>query len=312
MKILCTGALGLIGGELSTQLVNLGHQVVMNDDLSHNCHEHSEFPQQQKLMCRVGQLSMFMDRLQSLDLIIHCASPVGHARLTPEAQVAWKIVSDTQAMLDLASRTGARLIVFSSSEVLAYRGETDIRAQYSLGKLTSEAMTLGHPGVDARVIRPYNVTGRLQRADGGFVMARFRDAVLRGEPLTVFGTGEQSRCFLHVNDFARFVCILAEWWPERQVWSVGNPRNKIMINKLVNLFVGGARGHAQFDSLRMVTDGATTLSNPHWRDTPERPFDPADYEACTALGWHPRIGLAEIVKDHLNIGAGAAKAAAHD
>ena len=152
-----------------------------------------------------------------------------------------------------SSRTGARLIVFSSSEVLAYRGETDIRAQYSLGKLTSEAMALGHPKVDCRVIRPYNVTGKLQRADGGFVMARFRDSALKGEPLTVFGTGEQKRCFLHVSDFARFVCLLAEWWPERKVWSVLNPGTTLLlINKSGQYIRAGARGHAQFDSLRMV------------------------------------------------------------
>jgi len=293
MRILISGVCGLIGSEVCQQLAAQGHEIIGNDDLSHNCKEPNELPISRMFTCSVRQLWIFQEALGHLDLIIHCASPIGHALLTPEAQVAWSIISDTQAMLDLAVRTGARLITFSSSEVLTYRGETDIRAQYSLGKLTSEAMVLGHPKVDARVIRPYNVTGRLQRADGGFVMARFRDAALRGEPLTVFSSGEQSRHFLHVNDFARFVCLLAEWWPERKVWGVFNPGNKISINLLAYMFspatcVIGRRG-------------IDALDNPHWRDTPERAIDLADYEACKSLGWEPRIGLEEIVKDHLSI-----------
>jgi len=289
----------MIASELAHQLHAQGHEIVGNDNLSHNCVELKDIPISQMLTCEVSQLGYFYEAIRPLDLIIHCASPIGHALLTPEAQVAWSIISDTQAMLDLAVRTGARLITFSSSEVLTYRGETDIRAQYSLGKLTSEAMIIGHPKVDARVIRPYNVTGRLQRADGGFVMARFREAALRGEPLTVFGSGEQSRHFLHVTDFARFVCLLVEWWPERKVWGVFNPGNRISISELAGMFMDAAH-RSLGDPTASWPDGATALGNPSWRDTPERPIDRADFDACASLGWRPRIGLEEIVKDHLS------------
>ena len=306
MRILITGHAGLLGNELCHQLSALGHDILGCDDLSHDCVEVGSLPVKQNILCSVEQLPLFEPSLRPLDLIIHCASPIGHAMLTPAAEIAWKIVSGTQAVLDLAARTGARLITFSSSEVLSYRGETDIRAQYSLGKLCSEAMALGHPKVDAKVIRPYNVTGRLQRADGGFVMARFRDAALKGEPLTVFGSGEQKRCFLHVSDFARFVCALVEWWPERKRWGVFNPGNAISINNLANMF---ADIHAQ-SWQRVSVDGAATLNNPDWRDTSERPLDMADYEACIALGWQPRIDLAEIVKEHLSVDV--AKAVSND
>lgn len=295
MRILITGVAGLIGNELAHQLSALDHELIGCDDLSHECVDIMSLPVKQNLLCSVEQLPLFEASLRPLDLIIHCASPIGHAMLTPAAEIAWKIVSGTQAMLDLASRTEARLITFSSSEVLSYRGETDIRAQYSLGKLTSEAMALGHPKVDAKVIRPYNVTGRLQRADGGFVMARFRDAALRGEPLTVFGSGEQKRCFLHVSDFARFVCLLAEWWPERERWGVFNPGNVTTMKDLASLFATRYIERWQ----RINVDGATTLNNPDWRDTPERPLDMGDYIACNQLGWVPRVGLEEIVHEHL-------------
>jgi len=311
MRILITGVCGLIGSEIARQLAIGGHVIIGNDDLSHNCVDPHDLPAMPMFTCRVTQLGLFEIALENrhIDLIIHCASPVGHARLTPEAQVAWQIISDTQAVLDLAARTGARLITFSSSEVLTYRGETDIRAQYSLGKLTSEAMVLGHPMVDARVIRPYNVTGRLQRADGGFVMARFRDAVLAGEPLTVFGMGEQVRHFTHVSDFARFVVLLVERWPERRLWSVFNPDNRITIGKLVQMF--RKRVITAPNQIEVVwnSDGREVLNNPTWRDTPERNISMDDHSAFQALGWEPRIGLAEIVEDHLSV---RVEAAAHD
>src|SRR5690242_16134171 len=298
LRILLTGCCGMIASELAQQLHAQGHELIGNDNLSHNCVEPKEVPLSQMLTCEVVQLGYFYEAIQPLDLIIHCASPVGHARLTPEAQVAWQIVSDTQAVLDLAVRTGARLITFSSSEVLTYRGETDIRAQYSLGKLTSEAMVLGHPTVDARVIRPYNVTGRLQRADGGFVMARFRDAVLAGEPLTVFGNGSQRRHFTHVSDFARLVVLLTEKWPERKLWSVFNPNNVISIGWLAQMF--RRRGIMTSSQIAILwnSDGRETLNNSTWRDTIERPLDMDDFTACNQIGWSPLVSLEDIVRDH--------------
>lgn len=299
LRILCTGTAGLIGSEIALQLAAQGHEIIGNDDLSHNCREIEELPVSQMLTCRVEQLHFFLHSLLPLDLIIHCASPVGHARLTPEAQTAWNIVSDTQAVLDLAEATGARLITFSSSEVLTYQGETDIRAQYALGKLTSESMVLGHPKVDGRVIRPYNVTGRHQRADGGFVMPRFRDAALAGEPLTVFGSGEQVRHFTHVGDFARFVLLLVGKWPERKRWCVFNPANGINMHDLAWIFIHQQDAIYTRSEPTCQVDGRIALNNPQWRDSSERPLDMKEYRACVELGWEPRIGLEGIVRDHL-------------
>lgn len=315
MRILITGIAGMIGSEIASQLATQGHELIGNDDLSHNCVEPKTLPVKRMLTCLVSQLGYFLlhdqpaDVLRPIDLIIHCASPVGHARLTPEAQIAWQIVHDTQAMLDLAEATGARLITFSSSEVLTYKGETDIRAQYALGKLTSEAMALGHPKVDARVIRPYNVTGKRQRADGGFVMPRFRDAAFAGSPLTIFGSGEQARHFTHVSDFARFVLLIVEKWPEQRRWCVFNPANRTTIGSLAERFWLDARLRDDKVGLPVVfADGRATLGNPFWRDSAERSLERAEYEACVALGWEPQVGLEAIVAEHLSVGAEAAGA----
>lgn len=305
MRVLITGVCGMIGSEIAQHLHAAGHEIIGNDDLSHNCVEPKSLPTQYMYTCMVTQLHYFTLGGEPLDLIIHCASPVGHARLTPEAQIAWQIVSDTQAVLELAERTGARLITFSSSEVLTYRGETDIRAQYALGKLCSEAMVLGHPRVDSRVVRPYNVTGRRQLADGGFVMPRFRDAALRGEPLTVFGSGEQVRHFTHVSDFARFVGLLAERWPEQKRWCVFNPANGIGMRELAQLF-DNFHSRPEGHDIAIGLNGAAVLGNPTWRDSSERPLDPAEFAACQSLGWEPQVSLEDIVRDHLSVKVEAA------
>lgn len=308
MRILISGIAGMIGSEIASQLATQGHELIGNDDLSHSCIDPRMLPVKPMLTCRVEQLALFHTLIcggRSLDLIIHCASPVGHARLTPEAQIAWQIVHDTQAMLELAERTGARLITFSSSEVLTYKGETDIRAQYALGKLTSEAMTLGHPKVDARVIRPYNVTGKRQRADGGFVMPRFRDAALAGEPLTIFGSGEQVRHFTHVSDFARFVLLLVEKWPEQRRWCVFNPANRTTILGLAYKFMTERCRQPGRAHWKLWCDGRTELANPQWRDSAERSLERAEYEACVVLGWEPKVGLDAIVAEHLSVGVEA-------
>jgi len=295
VRILLSGVAGMIASELCQQLHAQDHVIIGNDDLSHNCRLPQELPIQQMFTCSVLQLAYFEKALGEIDLIIHCASPVGHARLTPEAQIAWQIVSDTQAMLELAERKGARLITFSSSEVLTYRGETDIRAQYSLGKLTSEAMVLGHLKVDARVVRPYNVVGRHQKADGGFVMARFRDAALHGQPLTIFGSGEQVRHFTHVSDFARFVLLLVEKWPGKKRWEVFVPENRTTIRDLALMF-SKDRGQRAY---LLESEARAVLGNAQWRDTPERSLELAEYIMCRGLGWHPQIKLEQIVREML-------------
>lgn len=304
MRILVTGFCGLIGSEITRQLVKAEHHVLGNDDLTHSCVDPRELlGTRQTFLCSVVQLPIFSQALGKIDLIIHCASPVGHARLVPEAQTAWTIVRDTQAVIELAAQKEARLISFSSSEVLTYRGETDIRSQYALGKLTSEAMVLGHPAVDGRVIRPYNVTGRQQRTDGGFVMPRFRDAVLNGEALQVFGSGQQVRHFTHVSDFARLILLLAEKWPEQKRWCAFVPENRITIFDLAKQFIGDS-GLA----IESFCNGAVVLNNPHWRDSSERELDLAEYEACRQLGWCPQVDIAEIVAEHLSLKAVAESA----
>lgn len=302
MRILITGALGLIGSEIVDQLAAQdGHHIIALDDCSHNAIAARESAANVVLTWGLRQIKDNPYLLgQDIDLVIHCASPVGHAFLTPEYHTAWKIVRDMNLVLEFCRVAAARLITFSSSETLTYNGETDIRSQYALGKLTSAAMALGHPLVDARVVLPYNVTGKRQRADGGFVMPRFRDLMREGKPLTIFGSGEQVRHFTHVSDFARFVLRLAEAWPEKRKWQVFNPLNGVTIGRLAAMFLDPLHWHERaVDGIVSFCDGKTVLRNPHWRDSAERSLDMREFEACCGLGWEPRVLLEQIVREHL-------------
>lgn len=304
MKVLVTGHLGLVGSEITSQLVAAGHTVVGLDDLSHNAIDPRESPAQISLTLPL-YLAKIDQRCFGVEYVIHCASPVGHARLRPEEHIAWKIVSETQHVLEFCAAKKARLITMSSSEVLTYKGETDVRSQYALSKLTSEAMALAFPNVEAHVIRPYNVVGGRQRTDGGFVMPRFRDAIRDSKPLTIFGSGEQVRHFTHVSDFARFVLLLMEKWPSaKDRWCVFNPANGTNIAELARRFVRQADSPA---AILPYHDGREVLNNPHWRDSSERALDMSEYEKCRALGWQPRVTLEEIVQDYLGMKAMAGR-----
>lgn len=280
MKILCTGGLGLIGGQLSRDLTKAGYQVTILDDQSHSCWSGEETEAKLVVKGAVGGCDAFTPK----DLIIHCACVVGPARLGPRGGL--EIVENTQRVIELARQWKARLIFMSSSEVLAYRGETDIRGQYSLGKLLGEALVQAS-GLDWQIIRPFNVTGPRQQEDTGLVMPRFREQMRRGEPLTVFGDGRQKRCFTHVEDFSQFVQLLMESWPKSQVWCPVAHENETLILTLARLFHPKEIAYVQAP----------------WRQTPEREWDWEMIDDCARLGWEPRWSIGQIVREQLGFQA---------
>jgi nucleoside-diphosphate-sugar epimerase len=295
VRIVVTGGLGFLGSHLIEALHARGHHLIAIDDCSHNAIYPGQSKANELLIGEVGRQRTYV--YGHVDLIIHCASPIGHARLTPEANVAWRIIRDVQEVLTWAETANAKVITFSTSEVLSYRGETDVRAQYALGKLVGESMALVSR-VSTQIIRPYNVVGPRQRPDGGFVLARFIEQVATGHALTIFGHGLQRRCFTHVSDLVSFILALIDRSPRgNHVWSVFNPINAVTISGLAAMvaLASGGKSEILYDC-----DGRVELSNPHWRDTREREHPEEEYLRCRELGWEPRVDLEEIIRELLD------------
>ncbi len=229
---LITGGAGFIGSHLTERLLALGHRVLVLDDLStgdrNNIAHLLEHPALHFARCRVDHEEV-LDRLMSeADMVIHLAAAVG-VQLIVERPVDTirTNVHGTEVVLQAALRYGCEVMLASSSEVygkgtrIPFHEDDDVvlgathlsRWAYSASKMVDEFLGLAyHRQYDLRVFvaRFFNTVGPRQTGRYGMVVPRFVGQALRGEPITVYGDGSQSRCFLHVEDLVEAIVGLIE------------------------------------------------------------------------------------------------------
>lgn len=231
-RVLITGGAGFIGSHLAEALLNKGYQVTVIDNLSTG-----RFENIQPLIGRpdfrfaIDTIlnEMVLDRLTSeSDLVFHLAAAVG-VRLIVENPVHTieTNVMGTEAVLKAAQRYRARVLIASTSEVygkgleVPFREDDDVvlgptsrsRWSYATSKMVDEFLALAYwreKGLPVVVARLFNTVGPRQTGRYGMVVPRFVHQALAGEPLTIFGDGRQSRCFLHVQDAVAGLIGLAE------------------------------------------------------------------------------------------------------
>lgn len=222
MRCLITGGAGFIGSHLSERLLHLGHDVLAIDDLStgsienissfrwHPSYEfHGESIFNRQLMAELVDLS---------DIVFHLAAAVGVRRIVDyPVQTIETNVGGTEVVLQLAAKKQRRLIVVSTSEVYGKStklpfAETDdmvlgsaykSRWAYACSKAIDEFLALAYHRerkLPVTIVRLFNTVGPRQTGRYGMVVPTFVRQALLNEPITVFGSGEQSRCFGHVAD----------------------------------------------------------------------------------------------------------------
>jgi UDP-glucose 4-epimerase len=244
-KFLITGGAGFIGSHLSELLLQQGHHVVAIDNLStgrldnirHLC-QHPEFQFVRETITN----SQVLDRLTSeVDLIIHLAAVVGVKLIVedPVNTIATNIMG-TEAVLTTANRYGCKVMLASTSEVygkgfkVPFNEEDDTvmgptshsRWAYATSKAIDEFLGLAYYrqfGLPVVVMRFFNTVGPRQTGRYGMVLPRFVRQALAGEPITIFGDGEQSRCFSDVADIVDATAKLA-MHPQAvgQVFNIGS------------------------------------------------------------------------------------------
>lgn len=222
MKVLITGGAGFIGAHLAEYLVDCGHNVTVLDDLSTGNllnlerligNNHFEFVEGSVLDERlVYKLALDVDQ------IYHLAAAVGVRRILAEPVKSLLInVRGTESVLDAAWQRGCRVLVASTSEVYGKQAgrllkETDDRVYgtttvtrwgYACSKALDEFLALAYHrefGLEVVIARFFNIIGPRQTGDYGMVVPTFIRQALRGEPITVYGSGEQTRSFTYVGD----------------------------------------------------------------------------------------------------------------
>ena len=232
MRALITGGAGFIGSHLAEALLAQGHQVTIIDDLSTGRFEniahlvgHPSF----RFAIETITNETVMDRLVSeCDVIFHLAAAVGvQLVVSRPVQVIETNVYGSAMVLRLANRYRCKVLLASTSEVygkgvqVPFREDDDrllgpttrSRWSYACSKAMDEFLALAYykqHRLPIVIFRLFNTIGPRQTGHYGMVVPRFVRQALRGEPITVYGDGRQTRCFLDVRDAVRAITGLAE------------------------------------------------------------------------------------------------------
>ncbi|MCS6908345.1 MAG: GDP-mannose 4,6-dehydratase [Anaerolineales bacterium] len=231
-RILITGGAGFIGSHLAEALLDRGHSVVVIDDLSTGKFENiAHLCQHPRFRFTMDSImnEMVLDRLVSeCDVIFHLAAAVGVKLIVDQpVRTIETNVNGTIAVLRAAVRYRAKVLIASTSEVygkgnrVPFSEEDEVvlgptsrsRWSYAASKIIAEFLALAYhreKGLPVVVMRLFNTIGPRQSGEYGMVVPRFIRQALAGEPITVYGNGNQTRCFLHVKDAIGAMIALAD------------------------------------------------------------------------------------------------------
>lgn len=294
-RALVTGGAGFIGSHLCERLLAEGRRVICVDNLKtgseHNvAHLHSE----PAFDYMDHDVTTHIDCPGELEEVYHFASPASPKDFERIPIPILKVGAlGTYNALGLAKAKGARFMLASTSEVYGdplihpqhedYWGNVNpigIRGVYDESKRYAEAITMAyhrHHAVETRIVRIFNTYGPLMRADDGRMIPNFINQALAGEPLTIYGTGEQSRSVQYVDDLIEGVVRLMAS-AERRPVNIGNPIEysvREVAEMVLELAGGGEISH-----------------HPLPADDP-RQRCPDISRARDSLGWQPRVSARE-------------------
>jgi len=296
MRCLVTGGSGFLGSHLVDRLVAEGHTVVAMDNFVTGSRENlGHYEGDTRVQVVEKDASEPFDVEGDVDFVFHFASPASPKDFVRIPLAVIKAGSyATHNALELAERKGAKFMVASTSEVYgdplvhpqpeSYWGNVNPngpRSCYDEAKRYAEAVTAvyrDHYGVDTRIVRFFNTYGPRMRLDDGRVVPNFVSQALRGEPLTVYGDGSQTRSFGYYEDIIDGVYRLA-------MSDVQDP---------VNLGTHEERTILEFAKAVIEATGSTSeiIHVDAAIDDPQQRH-PDITRATTLLGWEPSTPLAE-------------------
>ena len=232
MKVLITGGAGFIGSHLADHLLNRGDQVVLLDDLSTgrlgNIEHLNNRSDTDFVLGSILDADLIDDTVSRVDAIFHLAAAVGVNLIVEKPlESLMTNIRGTETVIEKAHRYDKRLLVMSTSEIYGKNtsdslSEEDNRVlgsplksrwSYSEAKAIDEILAYTYwreKGLETVIIRLFNTVGPRQTGSYGMVIPRFVGQALRNEPITIFGDGNQTRCFCHVGDVVVGLVALSE------------------------------------------------------------------------------------------------------
>ncbi|MBA9076972.1 UDP-glucuronic acid decarboxylase family protein [Rufibacter quisquiliarum] len=295
-RVLITGGAGFLGSHLCDRFIKEGYHVIAMDNLITGDLKNIEhlFKLEQFEFYH-HDVSKFVHVPGHLDYILHFASPASPIDYLKIPIQTLKVGSlGTHNLLGLAMAKGARILVASTSEVYGdplvhpqteeYWGNVNPvgpRGCYDEAKRFQEAMTMAyhyHHGLETRIVRIFNTYGPRMRLDDGRVLPAFVGQALRGEPLSIFGDGSQTRSFCYVDDLVEGIYRLLLSDCHDPV-NIGNP-SEITIKEFAEEICG-------------LTGVELKIAyQPLPKDDPQK-RQPDIAKAKSVLGWEPKVDRRE-------------------
>lgn len=310
MHYLITGGAGFIGSHLTEYFLRRGDRVSIVDDLStgvwQNVAHNDGNPNFRAYVADAADPVLMEREIREADFVFHLASSVGVKLIVSEpVQSIRRIVRPTETIVDLCAKYRKPVLLTSTSETYGkseatpFREDMDVtlgpscknRWAYAIAKLLDEFYLLAHrdqTSLPVYIARLFNVVGPRQTGSYGMVLPRFVSAALKGEPLKVYGTGAQSRCFSSVHDIVEGLARISE--------------AKDAIGEVINL--GSDQEISIADLAKRVIelcDSSSTIEYVSYVDAYGPNFDdmqrrlPCLDKARRIIGWDPAHSLDEII-----------------
>ena len=303
MRIFISGAAGFLGSHLTDRFLSEGHQVIGLDNfITGNRENIAHLADNPNFNLMEQDVSKFISVPEPLDFVLHFASPASPSKTSPLGYPNLPIQTmkagalGTHNTLGLAKKHNAKFLLASTSEVYGdplvhpqredYWGNCDpvgVRSVYDEAKRFAEALTKAYHNfhaVDTRIVRIFNTFGPRMRLDDGRSVPNFIQQALRKEPLTIYGTGEQTRSFCFVDDLIEGIRRLMDS-DEHMPVNIGNPL-EVSINDFARLINEICENPA----------GLNINASDRLGDDPER-RQPDITRAKTILGWQPVVSIRE-------------------
>jgi dTDP-glucose 4,6-dehydratase len=295
-KYLVTGGAGFIGSHLCERFLSQGHQVLCMDNYSTGTKQNiGAFLKNPRFRFIDHNVSRYIEVPEPLDYILHFASPASPVDYMELPIPTLKVGAlGTHNTLGLAKAKGAVYLLASTSEVYGdplvrpqneeYWGNVNPigpRGVYDEAKRFAEAMTMAYHryhGLDTRIVRIFNTYGPRMRMHDGRVVPNFIMQALNGEPLTVYGQGQQTRSFQYVDDLVDGINKLLATDHHLPV-NIGNPHEMTVLEFAERI-------------IQLTGSKSTIVYKPLPEDDPQV-RQPDITKAKTILGWEPKVELEE-------------------
>jgi UDP-glucose 4-epimerase len=314
MRVLITGGAGFIGSHLAEHLIARGDEVYALDDLStgrvQNLANLKDNPNFHLIVDSVLHPAVVNELVNKVDVVYHLAAAVGVKTIVEQPVRTLRVnLGGTEVVLDACCKFQRPVLVASTSEVYGdHRSETPLhessrriygattqkRWAYADSKAMDEFLALAYHEefeLETVIVRLFNTVGPRQSGQYGMVIPRFVERALTDQTIEIYGDGEQTRCFCHVEDTIRALSGLMDELPRTsgELFNVGAP-NQISILDLA-------------DRIMEMTDSSSSISHVPFREVYGTGIEdmlhrvPCIDKVHETLGWTPERTLEDILTD---------------